>query len=219
MTGLFERLKAGCPDEWQAYTRHPFIEGMADGTLPDAAFAHYLKQDYLFLVQFARAYSLAGYKARTLRDLRRAKDGVAVLLDVELGLHVSFCKKWGITEADLENLPEATATMAYTRYVLECGLAGDLLDLHVAMSPCMLGYGEIGQALAPDNSPDNPYAEWINMYSSEDYLAACAEQKSYLDYLAGDDVSPRRFEQLLHIFNQATRLEINFWQMGLDLAL
>ena len=56
---FFERLKAEASVEWRAYTEHPFTSGMADGTLTEAAFRHYLVQDYLFLIEFARAYAVA----------------------------------------------------------------------------------------------------------------------------------------------------------------
>lgn len=221
MPDLFDRLKASCPKDWEAYTRHPFVRGMADGTLPEPAFRYYLEQDYLFLIQFARAYALAGYKARTVEDLKRAKDGIAAIMDVELDLHVGFCRKWGIDPADLENLPEDPANMAYTRYVLERGMAGDLLDLHVALLPCMLGYGEIGPVLESETKArgvDTPYADWIAMYAGSDYQDACADERRYIDRLAGPQLSETRFDDLARTFRDATRLEIKFWQMGLDAA-
>ena len=64
--------------------------------------------------------------------------------------------------------------MAYTRFVLDCGAAGDLLDLHVALAPCVVGYAEIGRALAPHGTEalgDHPYREWIAEYASEPYQA------------------------------------------------
>ncbi|MED5360546.1 MAG: thiaminase II, partial [Pseudomonadota bacterium] len=69
---LFERLKATCAKDWKRYTHHDFVAGIADGTLPEAAFRHYLIQDYLFLIQFARAYALAVYKSDKLADMRQA---------------------------------------------------------------------------------------------------------------------------------------------------
>ena len=121
---LFERLKAATPASWQAYTEHPFVAGLGDGTLPEAAFRHYLVQDYLFLMHFARAYALAVYKGTSLADMRAAAAGLSAILDVEMDLHVTISAGWGLSPADLETAPEARATMAYTRYVLETGLRG-----------------------------------------------------------------------------------------------
>jgi thiaminase len=54
---FFERLKTAASAEWRAYTEHPFTNGLADGSLAEAAFRHYLVQDYLFLIEFARKRS------------------------------------------------------------------------------------------------------------------------------------------------------------------
>ena len=67
---LFNRLKVDANEAWTAYTGHPFVAAMGDGSLPQASFRHYLVQDYLFLIQFARAYALGVTKANTLADMR-----------------------------------------------------------------------------------------------------------------------------------------------------
>ena len=219
--GLFERLKQAALDDWSAYIDHAFVRGLGDGSLPEASFRHYLAQDYLFLIHFARAYALAVYKSRNLADMRSAGRTMAALLDMEMGLHVRLCARWGVSEADLEKTPEASATMAYTRYVLEEGMRGDLLDLHVALVPCVIGYWEIGEALAARPGaldPANPYHEWIAEYSSPDYRQVAEEAADRLDRLADGTLSEARFADLTRIFRQATRLEIDFWQMGLDIA-
>lgn len=218
---LFDDLKSANADAWRAYTHHAFVEGMADGSLEEASFRHYLVQDYLFLIHFARAYALAIYKSRTLEEMRAGLDGVKAILDVEMGLHVQLCGAWGLTPADIEQAPESRATLAYTRYVLETGLRGDLLDLHVALSPCVIGYAEIAERIAgPGGAVDeaNPYGVWINEYAGEAYQALAADARTKLDTLAGGPVSATRFDDLSRVFSQATRLEADFWQMGLDCA-
>ena len=215
----FDDIKtAGAPD-WQAYIEHAFVTQLADATLPRAAFEHYLKQDYLFLIHFARAYALAAYKSRTLADLRQAHEGLKAIVDLELGLHVDYCREWGISEADLEALPEARATLAYTRYVLDTGHRGDLLDLHVALAPCVIGYGEIANWI--NQRPDtvrgrgNPYDAWIAMYASDEFQAAMVAERDWLDARLAA-VTPARFDELVTVFRDAMRLEIDFWQMGLE---
>jgi hypothetical protein len=53
---------------------------MADGSLAETAFRHYLVQDYLFLIEFARAYAVAVYKSPKLADMREAAAGLSSLL-------------------------------------------------------------------------------------------------------------------------------------------
>jgi thiaminase/transcriptional activator TenA len=215
---LFPRLRAAAPS-WERYVAHPFVDGLRDGTLPDTAFRHYLGQDYLFLIHFARAYALAAYKADTLADIRDAAAGMRAIVDTEMALHVEYCAAWGLTEAEMEAMPEASATMAYTRYVLEKGHQGDLLDLYVALAPCVIGYGEIGARLAGDPATvrdGNPYASWIDMYSGDDYQPAARAHAETLDRLWQRRAGKGRLDELARVFEEATRLEADFWQMGLD---
>ncbi len=218
---LMARLRAASPAEWAAYTGHPFVRGMADGTLPEAAFRHYLVQDYLFLVHFARAYGLAVYKSDSIEDMRSAAAAVSGILDVEMGLHVEYCAGWGLAEAEMAAADEDPACMAYTRFVLERGVAGDILDLHTALAPCAVGYGEIGLALARDPATrraGNPYLSWIEMYSGAEYLDLARAAVAQLDRLAARRGGEARFAALSRDFRAATVLEAAFWRMGLDAA-
>lgn len=215
---IFDRLKAARAADWRLYVDHPFVRQMGAGTLPEGAFRAYLVQDYLFLIQFARAYALAAYKSRTLADIRAAQDGLAAILN-ETELHVRLCARWGLSRADMEAAQEHQATVAYTRFVLDCGAAGDLLDLHVALAPCVVGYAEIGRALAPDGiAPTHPYADWIGEYAGEGYQDVAQAARRHLDDLAARAMTETRFADLAALFGKASRLEADFWQMGLDLA-
>lgn len=218
--GLFRRLKQACRDDWQAYTWHPFVQGIADGSLPQPAFRRYLVQDYLFLVQFVRAYALAAYKAESLAAFRDKAGAIGALLH-EMTLHVGYCADWGIPEAQILTEPEAPETIAYTRWVLDRGVAGDILDLEVALAPCTVGYGEI--ALAIEASPTrrrtgNPYESWIAMYAGAEYQALARSSAARLDALGESHGGAARFSSLAVDFAKAARLEADFWQMGMSAA-
>jgi thiaminase/transcriptional activator TenA len=217
---IFDRLKAAASADWESYVDHAFVRQLGAGTLPQAAFRTYLVQDYLFLIQFARAYALATYKCRALADMRSAQAGLAAVLS-EMELHVRLCGRWGLSPQDIEAAPEHQATVAYTRFVLDCGAAGDLLDLHVALAPCVIGYAEIGRTLAragPAALGEHPYGEWIGEYASDGYQDVAARARRYLDDLAAQAMTERRFVELAALFGTASRLEADFWQMGLDAA-
>lgn len=217
-SSLMARLIEATAEDWRAYVGHDFVRQLGQGTLPEACFRHYLGQDYLFLIHFARAYGLAVFKSDSLAEMRQAAAIVNGLLDVEMRLHVEFCAGWGLSETEMEALPEATATMAYTRYVLEKGLAGDSLDLYAALAPCVVGYGVIGTRLAVQGDlAGNPYRAWIEMYAGEEYQEVAAGAVAQLDRLGQARLTEARFPDLARTFAQATRLEAAFWQMGLNL--
>jgi thiaminase (transcriptional activator TenA) len=218
---LFTRLVAAAGATWPAYTRHEFVLALARGDLPEAAFRRYLVQDYLFLLHFARAWGLAVYKSDTLSEMRRAQSLVGATLDVEIGLHVDYCRVWGLGEARLAAEPEALETVAYTRFVLDRGLAGDRLDLEVALAPCMIGYAEIAAERLSDPSTrrdGNPYREWLDMYAGAEYQGLARDCATALDEQFARRGGEGRFPSLAACFATATRLEADFWAMGLAAA-
>ncbi|MEM6903975.1 MAG: thiaminase II [Pseudomonadota bacterium] len=205
---------------WPAYTRHAFVEGMRDGSLPRAAFIHYLIQDYVFLVHFSRAWALAVAKADTLDEMKAAAATVNALVNHEMQLHIETCAAEGISEAELFNASEEAANLAYTRYVLEAGYSGDFLDLMAALAPCVLGYGEIGARLAQEATADTPYRSWIEVYAGDEYQQVCRDVGALIDaaliHRLGENYRDLpRWLQLQARFDKATALEVDFWSMGL----
>ncbi len=216
---IYFKMKQSCQDEWFHYCHHEFVAGIADGSLPLDSFRHYLQQDYLFLIHFSRAYALAVYKADNLEDMRSASASVSGILDIEMNLHLKYCQEWGVSEADILAQPEASANMAYTRYVLERGMAGDILDLYTALSPCSVGYAEIGLRLINDpatKKAGNPYWSWIETYGGEEFVAGAVAQVQLLEKLYSRRAAGNRIDSLCRTFCEATRLEIGFWQMGFE---
>src|SRR5215510_2621933 len=181
---LFSRLVQASEATWRTYTQHDFVLALASGDLPEASFRRYLVQDYLFLIHFARAWGLAIYKSDTMAEMRRAQRFVAATLDVEIGLHIEYCRGWGLSETTMASEPEAPATIAYTRFVLDRGLAGDRLDLEVALAPCIVGYAVIAAERMDDPATKldgNRYREWLEMYSGPEYQELAREAEAALD--------------------------------------
>lgn len=216
----FALWREASAQSWLGYTHHPFVEQLGNGSLPRAAFLHYLRQDYVFLIHFARAWALAAAKAETLEELQAAAATVHALVHIEMPLHVEICAGEGISRDELEATPERKENLAYTRYVLEAGYSGDFLDLMAALAPCVIGYGEIGLRLAKKTN-DTPYQGWIDTYSGPEFQEACRTAGALIDSallrrMGPDWQAQPRWERLCHRFVTATRLEAGFWDMGLD---
>lgn len=213
-------LVHACQNEWQAYTKHNFVDQLAKGSLAPSSFLHYLKQDFLFLKQYARAYALAIYKSKSLADMRHALPTLHNLLDREIGHHVAFCADWGLTEQNMEQEPEDFGTVAYTRYVLDAGMSGSLVDLYAALAPCLMGYAEIGRNLLEDKATlleGNPFLTWIQVYSGEGYQEHAQQGIRYLNSLLSEvELTSQRGQHLIEVFRTATQMEIAFWQQGLN---
>ena len=207
-------------EDWDAYTRHAFVEGLCDGTLPKQAFLRYLVQDYIFLIHFARAWALGVVKADTVDEMRVCAATVEALIHHEMDLHVRTCAASGISRDELESAAELPANLAYTRYVLDAGFSGDFLDLLAALAPCVLGYGEIGARLGHEATAET-YSDWIGTYSGTAYQEVCASVGQLIEQAVGrrigsDPHASPRWAQLQMRFSTATRLEVDFWEMGLN---
>nr|VFK59762.1 MAG: thiaminase (transcriptional activator TenA) [Candidatus Kentron sp. TUN] len=220
---IFESLRVQAAEVWYAYVQHEFVEKLSDGSLPRTAFLHYLKQDYVFLIHFARAWALAVFKSDRIVEMRTAAAMIDALINEEMRLHIQTCAAEGMDEATLAATREEPENLAYTRFVMDAGIKGDLLDLLVALSPCIFGYGEIGRRLAMETNgpqPDHPYREWIESYASPEYQAVCANVGRLLENVGKRLVGPKplaspRWPDLLDTFKIASRLEVDFWRMGL----
>ncbi|KAM0694707.1 hypothetical protein Q7P36_005063 [Cladosporium allicinum] len=202
---------------WHDYTHHEFCERMGDGTLPREAFKNYMVQDYLYLIQFARANALASYKSTSLDDIAA---GATIVTHIrhEINLHIEECTQFGLTQEDMEKYEESQACTAYSRYILDVGQSQDWLALQVALLPCLLGYGMIGsrlkdlQTTSPPKEP-NAYLTWIDNYVADDYTQAVRTGRALIEKHAVHQ-SPKRINELVKIFIHATRMETGFWDMA-----
>ena len=217
---VFKLLKEENKENWTLYTKHDFLQKLSQGTLKEEKFLNYLIQDYLFLIQFSKAWSLAILKSDNLEEMKIAASTVNDLINFEMELHISLCANYGISKSDLENADEENQNIAYTRYVLELGYSGDFLDLLSSLAPCVLGYGEIGINYRNSNPKISMYQKWIDTYSSNEYQDVCKNVSNLIDQafmlrLGDDFVSTYKWQKVNKIFNKATLLEVDFWNMAM----
>ena len=217
---VFKLLKEENKENWILYTKHDFLQKLSQGTLKEEKFLNYLIQDYLFLIQFSKAWSLAILKSDNLEEMKIAASTVNDLINFEMELHISLCANYGISKSDLENADEENQNIAYTRYVLELGYSGDLLDLLSSLAPCVLGYGEIGINYKNSNPKISMYQKWIDTYSSKEYQDVCKNVSNLIDQafmlrLGDNFVSTYKWKRVNKIFNKATLLEVDFWNMAM----
>ena len=157
-----------------ACLEHPFVQGIAQGTLDRTKFAYYVGQDAFFLEAFARAYSIAAAKATDWEGFNTFHALAGGVLE-ELKLHESYAAQWGV---DLPNVEPGAATRRYTDFLLATAWGSEVSLITVAMSPCMRLYAFLGQQLAKNGIPNHQYGDWISTYSDREFeeLAQKLEQ-------------------------------------------
>lgn len=199
---------------WEADLKHPFVRGMADGTLPKEKFKFYLIQDYLFLLDYSRVFAYGAIKAHDEATMALFAQLLNETLNTEMELHRGYCEKFGISPAEMEAATMAPTTHAYTRHLLHVAQIGTLADVIAGVLPCQWGYAEIGTTLAEQGgSPEPLYQEWIDMYASSEFLALGEWLRNLLNDITTDS-SPAEKKRLQKNFLLSSRYEYLFWQMA-----
>ncbi|WP_346290675.1 TenA family protein [Sphaerothrix gracilis] len=171
----------------QASLRHPFVQGISDGSLDKAKFAYYVGQDAFFLESFARAYSIAAAKApdwKTFQLFHELAEGVLA----ELKLHDGYAQAW---QVDLQMVQPEAATRRYTDFLLSTAWSQNIGLTAVAMSPCMRLYAFLGQSLAANGIPTHLYSDWITTYSSDLFEPLAEQLEALVEQYASDTAQVR----------------------------
>ena len=207
----FYKLKSSCNKEWSEYTNHKFLSDLVNNKLPDRNFKKYLIQDYVFLHQFLKILSLSVYKSNSFDEISRSVNFIKGI-DYEIKLHVNYCKKWKIPLSSLNDIKVEKDNSAYTDHVLSVGKNGNNLDIFSCLSPCIIGYGEIGFNLSKiKNWKKGKYSSWIKMYSSKEYQQVAKDNIDYLDILFKNN-KDKNLTKIKKNFKTSTILERNFWE-------
>ncbi|RYL95858.1 thiaminase II [Sporolactobacillus sp. THM7-4] len=216
MNTLFsKRLYSEASDILEKNHVHPFVKGIGDGSLPVEKFAFYMKQDYVYLIDYARLFAIGAQKAIKLEQMQVFARLLHETLHLEMALHRKYAKTFGISDRELEATQPAPSNLAYTSYMLRVSQNGTLADLVACVLPCAWDYWEIGKILKKQNGDklaENPYAEWIESYSSEAYGQLCRWTIQLMDELA-DGESEEKRRELIRQFRTTARYEYLFWEM------
>ena len=210
--GFSDELREKGGPIWDKEKAHPFVTGMGRGDLSPDRFDYYMRQDYIYLIEYCRGLALALAKAQELEDMGWIASLLHATLNTEMALHRSFCQELGIGLQELEQTQPSPTTMAYTRYLLKTAYSGSLGEIIASLLPCQWGYCEIGQALAKAGAPAAQpyYARWIEMYNSPEFAELADGMRGMLDRLAADS-SPEELHRMEEAFLISSRYEYLFW--------
>ena len=174
----------------------------------------WMRQDYLFLIDYGRMLAYAAARAPDLATMRRMAELTYSTLEGEMDLHRSYAAELGISATELEGEEMAPTTRAYTDFLVRSAAAGDFAELLAALLPCMWGYNEIGERLAQRPPPDEQaYAKWIAIYSSEEFAQLARWCRELMDE-AGASLSSGAERRVEDAFLTSSRYELAFWEMA-----
>lgn len=196
---------------YQRILDHPFNRELTHGTLPQEKFQFYIKQDALYLMDFAKALSLLAAKSNTADDIVQFIKFAEGAIVAERGLHEFYFSLYN-TSLDVRYAP---ACFAYTNYMLASAALRSYEEGVAALLPCFWIYREVGQHIYSHVSPQphyaqHPYKNWIDMYASEEYGALVSQMLRITDRVANTAAAHTR-ERMKDAFVYSARLEWLFW--------
>jgi thiaminase/transcriptional activator TenA len=206
MTGFTEHLVESNRAVWVAMAGHPFVLGLADGTLPDGALQAWVQQDRIFVVEERRV--LAALRAHGLPS--RLDD---LLADLGRGLMLE-ADAFTQTAAEHGFAPEVEpwpVCLGYTSY-LRCAAHDGVLEGLTALYAAERAYLDTWTAVATRSPADSTYHAWIQNWSGPGFRAFVGALGRDLDELAGAP-SPALAARLGVIYARAARFELAFWEM------
>ncbi|HEV8638832.1 MAG TPA: thiaminase II [Chloroflexota bacterium] len=207
-----EQLRRIADPVWEAQHRHPFVRGIGDGSLEPERFKQWVRQDYVFLIDYCRLFALAAARAPDLATMTRFADLLQATVATEMELHRGYAAEFGITKEELERETASPSTRGYVDFLLRTAALGDYLELVAALTPCMWGFAEIGQRLARGARPaDRRYAAWIDMYAAPEFDELARWCRELLDRLAAG-ASPGARARAEAAFVTSSRHELRFWE-------
>jgi thiaminase/transcriptional activator TenA len=200
---------------WDAQLRHPFVVALGRGTLPERKFRYYILQDARFLGELARVFSAAAQRApeseSALRFIKLAEETITV----ERSLHERYGARWRMTPAEMQAVPMAPTTHAYTRHMLAVAASGTAAEIAVVALPCAWIYCVVGKHLLRKGPPEpgHRYRDWLLLYGSPEFAAVQRWMRARVDEWAkaAGAAERRRMEEAFVI---SSRYEWMFWEMA-----
>jgi thiaminase (transcriptional activator TenA) len=203
-------LRQAAQPIWGAILAHPFLKELGAGTLPHDRFLYFIRQDYLYLFEFARVLCVGGSKAEDLDTLEMFAKHAANTVAVERAMHTGFIQRLGVKADELLGSLRTPTTQAYTRHLLAVSREGTLGELVAAVLPCYWIYQEVGRHLAACQPADPLYRDWIKAYGSETFADLVRQQLTLVDRLGARAPTHERQRMTEH-FIQSSRYEYLFW--------
>jgi thiaminase (transcriptional activator TenA) len=209
-TTFHDTLKDAAQPIWAAILAHPFLRELGDGTLPHDRFLYFIRQDYLYLFEFARVLCVGGSKAEDLDTLEMFAKHAANTVAVERVMHTGFIQRLGLPADQLLHSERTPTTQAYTRHLLAVAREGTLSEIVAAVLPCYWIYLEVGRHLATCQPADPIYRDWIKAYGSETFATLVQQQLNLVDRL-GARAPADETRRMTEHFIQSSRYEYLFW--------
>lgn len=193
--------------QYERILRHPFLHGLADGTLAPERFARYMAQDELYLP----AYCSLMHRLAGLMPDEEDRSFMHTFADAggesEREMHLRLIERFSVNT----DVQPSAVTKGYRSFLEAAVDGGDAATATAAMLPCSWVYNNVGLHIGEIAELEgNPYREWIEAYGDSEYGRMVSRMVSIADALAeaSDEEGRKCMDKA---FLDALGFEFAFW--------
>lgn len=215
------RLLEKARDIRNGYLRHPFVCGLGDGSLDKEKFRFYLKQDYLYLIEYAKVFAVGIAKSDDAEIIRFLSDIIHQIFTSEMNIHRVYMQRFGITEEEIADTMPSLDNCSYTSYMLRVAYEGGIAEILASILSCALSYEYIAKAIIsghPQAGAHPFYGEWVSGYAGEAYQQNNQRLVECFEAIAGE-LPEKQFLRCEDIFVTCSLYEAAFWEMAWEMKL
>lgn len=215
------RLLKKVRDIWNGYLGHPFVRGIGDGTLDKEKFRFYLKQDYLYLIEYAKVFAVGIAKSNDAEIIRFLSDVIHQIFTSEMGIHRAYMQRFGVTAKEIADTMPSLANRSYTSYMLCVAYEGGIAEILASVLSCALSYEYIAKAIVfehPQAGAHPFYGEWVSGYAGEAYQKNNQRLVECFEAITGE-LPEKQLLRCEDIFTTCSLYEAAFGDMAWEMKL
>jgi len=199
----------------KAQYNHPFVKGLADGTLDIDLFRFYMIQDTLYIVEYARTIALAATLITDVEEVINMLETAKETFKIETMLKTEYFDKLNITMKEAMQADLTPTTKAYVDHLMRYTRHGNLAEAMAAILPCGWIYVEIGRVFTEGKKieDNHPYKSWLKTYAVPELRDMVNWWFDILDR-AVEGMPAHMTDHVKDIFMKSCRFEWMFWEMA-----
>lgn len=204
------RLRDECLDEWQAGTRHRFVDELFTGSLEDEVLVRHLVQDYQFFDLFLRLLGEAVATAPNGPARLRLGRQLGMLTTVENGYFEETFNSLGVSLSARLHPPLTCETVDLIDLVYDTISTHSwphVLSVLVALEWLRLDWAEAEGRKA--QSDRREHRDWIHLHRGHEYCDWVTFLRQQLDDAEPDE--PDEAEHCQHLFRRTVATEVAFF--------
>ena len=202
-------LRARAAPAWTQAVGHRFTRELAADTLPDAVYARYLVQDYVFIDTLARLLGHGVASAPEMAAMSRLAGFLAALTSEENDYFLRAFAALGVAEATWSAAEPDPVIARFGEVMLGAGRE-DYPEILAVLLPAEWIYLSWART-HKDAAPERFYlAEWIALHTLPEFEAFVNWLREETDR-HGPKLPPERQERLAGLFTEIAELEVAFF--------